>query len=158
MKYSKYIKYVSLLVCWYKLYKSQTLQTSLICPMTCFLLCPMSSLNNFYKSLTYSNKSLTSLSSHNIYSIKSITLPSFFPFSTLKTFYISKLSTRGVVFSISIWWLSLLIIPKAFFSFFIMHYNHIITTILLLNEIMFLCSRCDKKGLVYIVIALPTGC
>jgi len=33
----------------------------------------------------------------------------------------------------------------------------VIATILLLGEIIFPCSRCSKKGLVYIVIAEPLG-
>src|SRR6266702_1720237 len=48
--------------------------------------------------------------------------------------------------------------PRASLFSLMVCYNYVIAKILLLGEIMLLCSRCDEKGLVYITISSPTGC
>ncbi len=122
--------------------------------MTClpFVLCPL--LGNPHRSLIRWLIILTSSSSCNTSSMRSITL---FPFSlslTLKISYIFKLSTRGIVFLISIWCPLLLIIA---FNCFSLYYTKLVLIILSAGEIMLLCSRCAEKGLIYIIIASPTS-
>ncbi len=123
--------------------------------MTCllFVLCLL--LSNPHRSPIRWLTILTSLSSHDTSSIKSITLPPSSPFSTLKTFYISKSSTRGVVFLISIWCSLLLIIAL---SHFLLYCAKLVLVILSAGEIMSLYSRYAEKGLVYIIITSPTNC
>ena len=125
--------------------------------MTCLPLVLCFPLGNSYRSLIHSHKLLTSFNSHDIFPIKSVTLFPSSPFLTLKTSYIYKSFIKDMVFSISIWWPSSLIIPRASFSSSTMHHNHLVSTILLLSEIILPYSYCNEKGLVYITIASPTG-
>ena len=109
----------------------------------------------FYKLLIYSCSSLTSLSSHNISSIRSVILFPSSPFLTLKTFYISKSFIKSIIFSISIWCPLLLIMALSHSS---LHYTKLVLVILSAGKIMLSCSHCAKKGLVYVTIASPTSC
>ncbi len=119
------------------------------------VLCPC--LSSSYRSSIYSRSLPINPSSRDTSPIRSVTLPFSPPSSTLKTSYISKSSTRGVVFLTSILWPSLLIMPRASLSALAVHHNRIILTILLLGEIMSPCARCSEKGLVCVIITSLTG-
>ncbi len=140
----------------HRLYKSQISQitTLHVTRLPLVLYFPFS---NFYKLSIHNYKLLTSFSNNNTSFIRSITLFPSSLFLILKIFYIFKSSTKGIIFSILIWWPLLYIIPKAFLSSSAVYYNYIIAKILSLREIMSFCSRCAKKGLIYITIALPTS-
>ena len=89
--------------------------------------------------------------------MRSITLSPLFLFSSLKTFCISKLLIRGVVFPDLIWWSFSLIMPSIRSSVFNQH-NRLVTVILLLSEVMPSCSCCEEKKLVCVAIVALTGC
>ena len=63
------------------------------------------------------HKSLISSSNRDTSPIKSVTLFPSFPFLTLKISYISKSFTKDIIYSISIWWLSLFITYSCSFAF-----------------------------------------
>ena len=97
---------------------------------------------------------MTSSSSRDISPIRFIILPPFSPSLTLKTSYISKLFTKGVVFPISIWWPLLLIITP---SCSLLYYTKLVSVILSASKIILTCSHCAEKGLIYVAITSPTS-
>ena len=141
-----------------RLYRLHRLRRPRLGPMTHLPLFYALLLAAPYRSLIYSYSLPTSPSSHDTSSIKSITLSPFSLFLTSKTSYISKSFTRGVEFPISILWPLLLIIPKVYLSSLFICHNYVVLKILSLGEIMLSCSHYAEKRLVYIIIALPTGC
>ena len=76
--------------------------------------------------------------------------------SSLKILLISKSFIRDVVFSSLIWCPLFLIMPPVRLSASD-YYNRLVTIILLLSEIMPLCSHCVEKKLVCVAIAAFTG-
>ena len=123
--------------------------------MTCLPFVPCPLLSNPHRSPIHWLTILTSISNYNTSPMRSITLPPFFSFLTLKIFYISKLSTKSIMFSILISWPLLLIIA---FSHSSLYYTKLVLVILSAGEIMSLYSRYAEKGLVYIIITSPTNC
>ena len=100
---------------------------------------------------------VTSSNSHNISVISSfVTLfPSLLSLS-LKILLIFRSLIRGVLLLVSIQSSFLIMPPVRFFTF--SWCNRLVTVILLLGEIMLLCSYCSEKELVCVIIISPTGC
>ena len=106
-----------------------------------------------YKSSTCSHRSLASSSNRDTSPIRSITLFPLSPSSTLKTSYISKSSTKGIVSSNSICCYPFLIPP----SIASMCCTALVTLILSISKVIPSYSCYIKKGLVYIIIAALFG-
>jgi len=89
--------------------------------------------------------------------MRSITPSPLFLSLSSKTSCISKSSIRGVVFLVSIWWSSSLIMPPIRSSASD-QCNRLVTVIFSLSEVMPSCSHCEEKKLVYVAIVVFTGC
>jgi len=105
------------------------------------------------------NSLSSTLSNCDIYLIRSITLTFSFLSSSLKTFVISKLLIKSIVLpslfaSIYAKWL---IIPKHPLLLQTQRRTKTVAFILSFSEVMPLCSRYIKEGLVYVIIAAPSS-
>jgi len=108
----------------------------------------------------FTNSSSSALSSCDTYLIRSVTLTSSSLSLSLKTSIISRLLIKGAVLPslfISVYakWL---IIPPIRSILSTIYYARTVALVLLLGEVILLCSCCAKKGLVYVVIAALSSC
>ena len=109
-----------------------------------------------YNSTVHVAMTWTSSNSHNTFVISSsiISFPSSLSLS-LKISYIFKSSIRGMLLPDLIWYSFLIM---SFIRFFAFNWcNRLVIVILLLGEIMPLCSYCSEKELVCVTIVSPTG-